>query len=130
MAHDGREPAAELPLGVWRERPLGELAPGAVGGDAVDTQRHRLRRALWQVLRGEANLQARGSDEGLPGNRELRPLLRSRHVDAHATGRVAACVAGLRLLADPGPRPKIVVVARGQRDVDGVGDLAVAVGPE
>src|SRR5881398_2088278 len=51
-------------------------------------------------------------------------------MDADAPGRVAAGVARLRLLAHPGSRPEIVVVARRERDVDRVGDLAVAVGPE
>src|SRR2546430_10260129 len=51
-------------------------------------------------------------------------------MDADAPGRVAAGVARLRLLAYPGSRPEIVVVARRERDVDRVGDLAVAVGPE
>src|SRR5438477_554989 len=51
-------------------------------------------------------------------------------MDADAPSRVALGIARLRLLANPGSCPEIVVVARRQRDVDGVGDLAVAVGPE
>src|SRR6266480_2626297 len=51
-------------------------------------------------------------------------------MDADAPRRVAPGIARLRLLADPGTRPEIVVVARRQRDVDRVSDPAVAVGPE
>src|SRR5438045_7375603 len=51
-------------------------------------------------------------------------------MDADAPSRVALGIARLRLLANPGSCPEIVVVARRQRDVDRVGDLAVAVGPE
>src|SRR6185436_6748674 len=63
-------------------------------------------------------------------DRELRPLLRTRHMDADTPGRVAAGVARLGLLADPSPRPEVVVIACRERDIDRVGDLAVAVGPE
>src|SRR5438045_8695352 len=51
-------------------------------------------------------------------------------MDADAPSRVAPGITRLRLLAHPGSGPEIVVVARRQRDVDRVGDPAVAVGPE
>src|SRR6185312_11349942 len=63
-------------------------------------------------------------------DRQLRPLLLPRHMDPDTARRVPLRVAGLRLGADPGARAEVVVVARGERDVDGEGDLAVTVGAE
>ena len=51
-------------------------------------------------------------------------------MDADAPCGVAVGVARVRLIADPGSSPEIVVVSCRERDVDGIGDLPLSVGPE
>src|SRR5438046_10130534 len=50
-------------------------------------------------------------------------------MDADAPSGVAV-VARVRLIADPGSSPEIVVVSCRERDVDGIGDLPLPIGPE
>src|SRR6476620_9190141 len=80
-------------------------------GDAEHPQGHRPRRALRQIAGLQPDEQARNSDERLPDDRQLRPLLWSRDMHADAAGRVAARVTGTGLVTDPGPCAHVVEVA-------------------
>src|SRR4029077_1675550 len=127
---DHRQAAVELAAGVRGERPLGQVSSRLARGDAEHPQGHRPRRALRQIAGLQPDEQARSSDERLPDDRQLRPLLWSRDMYADAAGRVAARVTGTGLITDPGPCADVVEVACREGEVHGLVDLTGAVRAE
>src|SRR4051794_26985097 len=112
------------------ECPLCEDARRLAGREPVDPQRDRTGWPLREVVRLQADDDARRAHERLPLDGELRALLGTGEVDTDTTSAVRLAVTVRRFRADPRTSADVVEVARRQRDVDRLPDVAAPVGPQ
>src|SRR4051794_3286510 len=115
---------------IWCECPLCEDARRLADREPVDPQRHRTGWPLREVVRLQAYDEARRAHERLPLDGELRALLTAGDVDTHTASGVRLAVTVRRFRSDPRTSADVVEVARRQRDVDRLPDIAAPVGPQ